>query len=325
MKYRDFGKTGITVSELVFGGGMTGGLLINQDDETKLKAIKLAMEGGINWIDTAPLYGMGKSEEALGWLLKEIDDDPYISTKVMIDTRNLGDIPGQIDKSIAESLSRLQRDSITLLQLHNPIGNETKGRMIGATELLRDGGVLDQFQRIKDQGLIRHFGITALGETSAILGVIESGRIASAQVYYNLLNPSAGMKLPPQWEVFDFSGILDTCEENGVAPMCIRVFSAGVIATDGRTGRERPLTPGDTVDSESAKAKTVFDVLGTSYGTRAQTAIRFALSHKKLACVIFGLAEINHLEEAIAAQQKGPIHDDGLKSLYEIYEKGIGR
>jgi len=324
VKYRDFGKTGIMASELVIGGGMVGGLLINQDDETKLRAMKRAMQGGINWIDTAPLYGMGESEEALGWLLKEIDEDPFVSTKVMIDTRHLNDISHQIEKSLVESLTRLQRESVTLLQLHNPIGEETKGRMIGVTELLRDGGVLDELQRMKDQDLTSHFGITALGETSAILKVIESGGIASAQVYYNLLNPSAGMKMPRKWEVFDFSGILDACEKNGVAPMCIRVFSAGVIATDKRTGFEHPLTSGDTVDSETAKAKAIFNILGTEFGTRAQTAIRFALSQEKFACVIFGLAELNHLEEAISGQQKGPIPEDGLKRLYDVYKKGAG-
>ena len=75
MKYRDFGTTGMKVSQLVFGGGAVGGLLINQDDETKLTAIRRAMEAGINWIDTAPSYGQGRSEEALGWLLKEIEEE----------------------------------------------------------------------------------------------------------------------------------------------------------------------------------------------------------------------------------------------------------
>jgi len=323
MKYREFGKTGIQVSELVFGGGAVGGLLINQDDDTKRKAVRRAMDAGINWIDTASSYGQGKSEQALGWLLKEIDVDPFISTKVVIDTRNLADISGQIEKSTEESLIRLQRDSVTLLQLHNQIGAETKGRMIAATQVLRKDGVLDHLERMKDQGLAKHIGITALGESPSIMEVIESGRIASAQVYYNLLNPSAGMTLPPAWQVYDFSGILDACQKSGVAAMCIRVFSAGVIATDKRTGRERPLTTGDTVESETAKAAAVFNEIGAEYGTRAQAAIRFALAQKKLSCVIFGLAELDHLESAVSAQNMGPLPPDGLERLMKVYEKGI--
>jgi L-galactose dehydrogenase/L-glyceraldehyde 3-phosphate reductase len=325
MKYRDFGRTGIKVSELVFGGGAVGGLLINQDDETKQEAIQRAMEAGINWIDTAPSYGQGRSEESLGWLLKQVDADPYVSTKFVIDTRDLNDIPGQIESSLEASLKRLKRDSVTLLQMHNWIGQETKGRIIAVAELLKKGGVFDTLQRMKEQGPILHFGITALGETPSIIKVIESGRIESAQVYYNLLNPSAGMNIPQAWEVYSFSGILDACEKHGVAAMDIRVFSAGVIATDSRTGRERPLTPGDTVESEEIKAKAVFDEMGTDHGTRAQTAIRFALAQQKLACVIFGLAEIDHLEEAIAAQDMGSLPKEGLKRLNEVYEKGASR
>jgi len=325
LKYREFGATGIKVSELVFGGGAVGGLLINQDDETKRAAIRRAMDAGINWIDTAPSYGQGRSEKALGWLLKEIEDNPHVSTKFNIDTRDLSDIPGQIERSIEASLSRLERDSVTLLQLHNRIGAETQGRVIAVAEILRKGGVLDVLQQMKDQGIIQNYGITALGETPSIIEVIESGRIASAQVYYNLLNPSAGLRVPQAWQVYDFSGILDACEKQSVAAMDIRVFSAGVIATDIRTGREMPITRGDTVESEEAKAKAVFSSIGTDYGTRAQTAIRFALAQKKLACVIFGLAELDHLEEAVAAQIKGPLPEDGLERLRSVYAEGSSR
>jgi len=323
MKYRDFGRTGIKVSELVFGGGFVGGLLIDQDNETKLNAIQRAMDAGINWIDTAPSYGQGRSEEALGWLLKEVNADPFISTKFAIDTRELNDIPGQIERSLESSLKRLKRDSVTLLQIHNWIGENTRGRIISAAELLKKDGVFDLLQRIKEQGTIRHFGITALGETPSIIKVIESGRIESAQVYYNLLNPSAGMELPRAWEFYDFTGILDACERSGVAAMDIRVFSAGVIATDARTGRERPLTAGDTVESEELKAKAVFAKIKSEYGSRAQTAIRFALAQKKLACVIFGLAQMGHLEEAIAAQEMGSLSGEALDRLKAMYARGV--
>ena len=73
MRYRPFGRTGLEVSELVFGGGWVGGILIHQDDATRRTAIRRALEAGINWIDTAPSYGAGQSEEALGWLLQEVE------------------------------------------------------------------------------------------------------------------------------------------------------------------------------------------------------------------------------------------------------------
>ena len=66
MQYRKFGATGMEVSELVFGAGAVGGLLIDADDQTKLNAIRRALDAGINFIDTAPSYGATKSEQALG-------------------------------------------------------------------------------------------------------------------------------------------------------------------------------------------------------------------------------------------------------------------
>ena len=59
MRYRPFGRTGLEVSELVFGGGWVGGLLIHQDEASKLNATRRALDAGINWIDTAPSYGAG--------------------------------------------------------------------------------------------------------------------------------------------------------------------------------------------------------------------------------------------------------------------------
>ena len=80
MRTRRLGKTEIKVSELVLGGGYVGGLLLHQDDETKKLAIRHAMEEGINFIDTAPSYGDGESERAIGWLLQEVEETAYIST-----------------------------------------------------------------------------------------------------------------------------------------------------------------------------------------------------------------------------------------------------
>lgn len=323
MKYRDFGTTGLKVSQLVFGGGAVGGLLINQDDETKLTAVRRAVEAGINWIDTAPSYGQGRSEEALGWILKEIENPAYVSTKFSIDINDLSDIRGQIEGSLEASFKRLQSDSVPLFQLHNKIGEQIGDGMLPVSEILGTGGVLDILEQLKEQGLFDHVGITALGETSSILKVIESNRIDSAQVYYNLLNPSAGLRLPPSWQVYDFSGILAACQEHGVAAMNIRVFSAGVIATDERTGREAPLTPGNTVESEARKAKAIFGQIGLDYGSRAQTAIRFALAEPRLSCVIFGLAELEHLEQAIAAETMGSLPTEGLEKIKSAYRSPV--
>jgi len=201
MKYREFGRTGLQVSDLVFGGGAVGGLLVNADDDTKLAAIRQALAGGINWIDTAPRYGQGRSETALGWLLREVEETPYLSTKVRIDIENLSDIPGQIERSLTESFARLKRDSVDLVQLHNPIHGETggaetaSGSAIGLDAVLGKDGVAEGLERARTQGLTRFIGLTALGEAGAVCEAVRSGRFDSAQVYHNLINPTAARGL----------------------------------------------------------------------------------------------------------------------------------
>lgn len=320
MKYRQFGRTGLEFPELVFGCGAVGGLMINGSPEERQQAFDRAMAAGINWFDTAAAYGQGVSETHLGELLAATTGPrPNVSTKFTIDTRN-PDIFGQVEASVTQSLERLQSDKVTLIQLHNPIGPATDKRQIGLAELLKPHGVLDAMDHLRAQGLADHIGITALGDVTAITRVLKSNRIDSAQVYYNLLNPSAGMSLPPAWPHYNFTGIVDTCHEHGVAPMNIRVFSAGVIATDARHGRERPLTAGDTVDSETAKATHLFSQLPDIGDSRAQSAVRFALANERLACVVLGLAELDHLEEAIAAQERGPLPETSLSALRDAWQ-----
>jgi len=325
MKHRKFGRTGVEVSEVVFGGGWVGGILIHKDDDTKRAAIRRAMEAGINWIDTAPSYGDGKSEEALGWLLQEIDDEPHLSTKVLLDLKRLDDIPGQVEASFAASLDRLRRKSVDLIYLHNPIAPETDDKRIGLDRVLGDGGVLEAFERLRDRGVIRHFGITALGEAPAVKQVIASGRIDAAQVYYNMLNPSAGEAMPLAWTGHDLSNLIADCREHKVGVMNIRAFAAGVIATDQRTGREMIITDETQISEEERKARAVLEALGREHGTPAQTAIRFSLSNPDIDCVAVGMAEYRHLEEAITGAEMGPLPEAALKQLRALYATDFGR
>jgi len=331
MKTREFGRTGLQVSELVFGAGFVGGILVHADDQTKREALRRALQAGINWIDTAPLYGQGKSERALGWLLKEVEETPYLSTKVQIDTGDLSDIPGQIERSVEASFKRLQRDSVDLLQLHNPIYAETgggtavaSGAAIGIDEVLRKDGVADGLERMRAQGLTRFIGLTALGEAGAVCQAIGSGRFDSAQVYYNMINPTAARALPAGYSGHDFTGIIEACRSVGAAVMNIRTFAAGVLATDARHGREVVITRGSEIPLEEKRAHAVFERLGTEYGTRAQTAIRFGLANPDVACVIFGLAELSHLEEALGAAEMGPLPQEALDELATLYAAEFG-
>ncbi|HET7159175.1 MAG TPA: aldo/keto reductase, partial [Burkholderiales bacterium] len=141
----------------------------------------------------------------------------------------------------------------------------------------------------------------------------------SAQVYYNLLNPSAGRSMPPAWTGQNMGGIIEACRANGVAVMAIRIFAAGVIATDERTGRESVLIQDTSVAEDERKSKAVFDAIGTNHGTRAQVALRFVLSNPDVSCAVIGSAELHHIDEALQAAAMGPLPSDVLARLDALY------
>jgi len=325
MQHRLFGRTGINVSEVVFGGGNVGGILIRADEAIRREAVRRAIAGGINWFDTAAMYGNGQSEEALGRLLPEFSANPYLSTKFQLDVTHLHDIPAQIESRLKASLTRLKRTSVDLLQLHNRIGLEPGGRVMTVAQILGKDGVADGMERLREQGLVRHIGITALGEAGPVCEVIRSGRFDSAQVYYNLLNPSAAREMPAAWTGQNLGGIMVACREGGVAVMAIRIFAAGIIASDERHGRESMLTADTSVIEEERKARAVFAAIGTDQGTRAQVALRFVLSNPEVSCAVIGTAELAHVDEALAAAAMGPLPADVLARLDALYQSDFGR
>lgn len=327
MRTRRFGRTGLRVSQLVLGGGYVGGTLVAADDETKLAAVRRALEAGVNWIDTAPSYGDGKSEEALGWILKEVEPQPYLSTKVRLDPGRLDDIAGQVEASVHASLARLGRDRVDLLQLHNPLGPDGPGSP-GGLELghvLDDGGAAEALEEMRAQGLTDFIGLTALGDAATVCAALDSSRFDTAQVYYNMINPSAVHGLPEGWSGHDFSGIVDTCLTHGVAMMAIRVMAAGVLASDIRHGREIVIARGSEMAAEEPRARAVLEALGGRYGTRAQAAVRYVLSNPDISCAVVGLAELAHLEEALEAEALGPLPNEALAVLNRLYDTDFAR
>ncbi len=320
MKYRALGKTGLRVSEVVFGGGAVGGLLIRAEDEVKRRAVERALTAGINWIDTAPMYGQGASEKAIGWLLKEIAEErrPHVATKAMLDM-TAGDLSGQVERILSESLERLQLSSVDLLQIHNRVvGVGTEGNALGVSEIL--GEVRKGLERVRDAGMVRHVGFTANGEKEALHEVIGAGFYESAQVYYNMINPSAGRDLPAQWSGHDFGNLIDLCKERGVGVLVIRVLAAGVLATDVRHGREGEIIPRADVESNERKAARLLAAIGAGQGSRAQMAVRYALSNRGVSGVVVGMAELEHLEQALAAVEMGSLPADVLTRLHAIID-----
>ena len=318
MNRRRFGRTNIEISELTLGGGFVGGLLLHAPDEVKRECIAACLDAGMNWLDTAADYGDGESEKAISWLTAELPAEkrPHISTKVRLDATRRDNFPDQVRASIEGSLERLKVDRVDLLILHNPLVPEPDQATLTLDEAL---GVIDCFDSLRSEGLFDHVGFTALGDGPTVRAAIASGRFDMAQVYYNMLNPTAGFapgdRTSANWSSSDFTGLLDACREHDVGVMNIRIFAAGVLAADERHGREIPITANAEMEAEEARARAVVEALGERGETRSQTAIRFGLSHPAVSTVVFGVAEMAHVHQALAAPGLGPLEEDALAAL----------
>ncbi len=313
-----FGRTGLEISALAFGGGVTGGILINADEATCYNALRRAVTAGVNWIDTAPVYGNGASEAAIGRHLQSLVPQPYVSTKVRLEAEDMGDIAGAIERGLTQSLERLGSGWVALYQLHNHLGRGVGERIALSTEqVLGPGGVADTFERLKRQGLIHACGITAAGDTQACLEVINSGRFDAAQVYYNAINPSAAWRrVPPGWKGGqDFCGLLAACCHHNMGVLNIRPLAGGLLGSSERPEHLFVMTADTDLDNEMRCAAAVRAALGDAYGTPAQAALRFVLSNRDLAARVIGITSIDQLHEALEAVALGPLPSAAISKL----------
>src|SRR5262249_39342496 len=121
MEKRRLGRTGLMVSVLGYGAGAVGGLFTKGEPRDQERAAARAMDAGINYFDTAALYGNGESERNLGPVLKALKADVVVGTKVRLSTEHRADIGQAVVQGMEDSLRRMGRDSVDLFQLHNPL------------------------------------------------------------------------------------------------------------------------------------------------------------------------------------------------------------
>jgi L-galactose dehydrogenase/L-glyceraldehyde 3-phosphate reductase len=322
MRKTYFGRTGLEISELAFGGGVTGGILINADEATRYNALRRAVSSGVNWIDTAPIYGNGASEETIGRHLQSLVPQPYVSTKVRLEADDLDDIPGAIERSLEQSLKRLQSDWVAVLQLHNHIGHGVDERIaLSPMDVLKSGGVADAFDRLKEQRMIHACGMTAAGDTLACLEVINSGRFDTAQIYYNAINPSAAWRrVPPGWRGGqDFCGLLAACFHQNMGVFNIRALAGGVLGSSVRPQRLFVMTTDTDLDNEMQCAAAVRGALGDVYGTPAQAALRFVLGNRDIGSRVVGISSLEQLSEAVDAVSLGPLPSAAVSKLDALW------
>ncbi len=323
MQRRRFGRTGLEVPALTFGGGWVGGLLIRGSEQQREGVLDRALAAGIDWIDTAALYGNGVSETVIGrWLAKQpAGKRPRISTKFNIDT-SAGDFAGQIERSVAASLQRLGLGRVELLILHGRVvsapGAESDTRSLSVAQVLGSGGVADIMDGLRRKGVCDWIGLTGLGEPAALRQVIDSSRFDAAQVYYNLLNPTADKGAGSGWNSTDFDGLLHRCAAQHMGVMGIRVFAAGHLATTERHGREVSVTANAENAAEEVRAAAALAALASEAGTPAQKALRFGLACPLLSTIVVGIGETWHLDEALAAAEMGPLSAAAIARLEDL-------
>ena len=326
MKYRELGHTGLQVSEIVFGVGAVGGLLIRADPDTRVEAVRRALAHGINWFDTAPSYGDGQSEENLGTVLNELGASPYVSTKVSVRLQGSADLHGEIQRSAEASLRRLKRDSVHLITLHNTVTRERGARpeSLSVDDVLGANGIADGLERLREQGLTRFLGFTAGGEAKSLRRLVESGRFHTAQVFHSLVNPSAGRTLPNNFLGDDYENLIGLAAANGIGVFNIRVLGAGAIAGPDVAEAREEATPGINVGEALNCMAKIQGVLDQEEGTVVQKAIRFALTNPGISGVLVGFSKPEHIDEAVASVDMGPLSDCVMQELDSLFASNFG-
>jgi aryl-alcohol dehydrogenase-like predicted oxidoreductase len=323
MEYRALGSTGLKVSELGFGCGMVGGILVRGEYPTMRRVVRRAIELGINYFDSAPMYGDGQSEVNLGAVLRELRADVLVGTKVHLRVADLQRIEAAVVESVDQSLRRLGRGHIDLIQLHNPLG--TAGAGDWAPMTTKDlAGVARAFQSLQGQGKVRFWGITALGQTDALHQAVAAGGFHTIQTVYNLLNPSAGAPVPPGFPFQDYGQFIVRAADKQIGVIVIRVLAGGALA--GTTDRHptaapavAPIGSGQAYDADVARAR-AFAFLrdGGTVRSPVEAAIRFVLSRPEVSTALVGISSPEQLEHAVESANRGPLPADVLARIHDV-------
>ena len=222
MKTRQFGNTDMQITPIGFGSWAVGGGGYQfgwgpQDDEQSIAAINHALALGINWIDTAAVYGLGHAEEIVARALKDRSERPYIFTKCGRVWNDRGEVTGSlkaqsIKRECENSLRRLQTDVIDLYQIHWPDPEQD----------IEEGW--STMAELKKEGKVRYIGVSNFN-VSQMRRAMEIAPISSLQPPFSLVNP----------DIRD--DILPFCQEHNIGVIVYSPMASGILT--GSMSRER--------------------------------------------------------------------------------------
>ncbi|MBD2359405.1 aldo/keto reductase [Tolypothrix sp. FACHB-123] len=332
MRYRIFGNTNLEVSEIGMGCARVGGLIDQKDPKEIVRTIAQAFERGINFYDTADMYGQGESEKLIGKALKGKRDKVIIaskagyclSTKRSFSTRikplikplvkpfiswarpmKKSLLPGRsaqlpqnfsapyITEAVEASLRRLQTDYLDVFQLHDP-----------PSTLLENCDIIETLEDLKLQGKIRYYGVACRTVEDALISLKYPG-FSSLQVEINLLNQEAITKLLP------------LSEQKNIAIIARQPFAAGLLIKppiDGKSTHD--FTKQAEVHNKIKQIERQQLLTKNCTRTMMQLALEFVLQFESISVVVAGMSNRKHLEENLAALTALPFSKEELATLY---------
>ena len=309
---RSLGSSGCHVSEIGFGtwglGGTSQGAVAYgpTDDAESMAALRLAHERGVNFFDTADLYGHGHSEAILGRTFAERRASIFLATKVgFVGMGSRQDFsPACLDGALTRSLRRLQTDYVDLLQLHSP----------PLDLLFRAPVILDWLLSAKRSGKARLVGISVRSPDEG-LSILRDFTVDAIQVNFNLVDQRALE-----------NGLLHVCAARDVGvivrtPLCFGFLSGTVGEDDSFANTDHRSRWSPAQRRAWARAQDLFESCmadGTGQ-TRAQFALRYCLSQPGVATVIPGMLTCAHVEENLAASGLGALSPESRETIAEVY------
>jgi aryl-alcohol dehydrogenase-like predicted oxidoreductase len=322
MEMRVFGRTGMQLSVLGFGCGAVGGLMVRGDPVDQERTVARATAAGVNYFDTAVQYGNGESEKNLGRVLQRLKPaSVVVGTKVRLPSGDFGGIADAVAKSLEGSLARLRLDRVDIFHLHNAAGKRSASDRCSVMWCRRSSGCVGRARRVF---------LGSPGDTAALHQVIDARAFDSAQVVYNMLNPSAAAGLPTNYPAQDYGGLFDHTRAAGAGVVGIRVLAGGALS--GSAARHpiassppEPIGSAMSYDADVARARRLMPLVEEGFAASLpEAATRFALSHPAMGVILVGMATPQQFEDALAAVHKGPLPPAALDRLSALQQAFVG-
>ena len=319
MEYSILGRTGLRVSRAGFGGGGIGQVWGPTNEAEAIRSVHRALDLGITFFDVAPAYGDGRAEEALGKALHDRSEEVVVATKVRLRADEMDDVAGAVRRSVDASLSRLRRDSVDVLHVHNRFTEHRVAALNGITGDDVMGPVLDAYREVQQAGKTRFIGLSAMDHhVPTMHRLIESGEFDTVLAYYNLLNLTAMEPPPANADIFDNGQIIPMARGQGMGIIGIRSHAAGALTP----ALDRPPSPGDALmEADLRKAAMLDFLLDGPIQTLSQAAMVFSLMNQDIDSTVPGVKNTAEAEEIARCVDLPPIPESHLERLRELYQR----